>query len=486
MIASLLLVLLQAAQAEAEVDLLTLKDGTTRSGRVVSESPTQFVLETLIKGSKGQIVGSAKVTIEKAVVQSVQRASDAARRKAEDRSTAFGSRAQRRTEALAKMKVEAVSLDGLRGFRVEGAHCVLESTCEIAFTKDVALCLEEVFGAYRRFFDVRRNAGAKVKVHLFDDRDQYAAFQVRRHGGAVMNPAYYHSEQNYIAAFNMIQKAEERRVRSEIVTLERQIDTYRADLASAEKRLAFLAADYRRKIQDAAAEERRSIKADGGGGKDARLSAVDRQERELLAGLKTDASEIAKELAAEKKKAVEAIEANRKVIDQNEKLIGAQNRAMFETLYHEGFHAFAMNHLWEAAGAIEIPRWLNEGMASYFETSLVEGAELVHGAAHPGFLEICRAEAVSSGLLPVEKLLAGGPENFLVTHRSQAARSGLYYAESWALAHYLSTRVTRDQIAAYVGEVLAGRDPVKAFEKMAGKSCREVGADLKKHLDALR
>jgi hypothetical protein len=221
-IAALLLALLR----QEDVDVLTLKDGTTRAGRIVSESASQIVLEALIKGAKGQIVGSAKVSIEKDFIRSVQRASEEARRKAADRSTAFGSRAQRRTEALAKMKVEPLAVDGLRGFRVEGAHSVLESTCEVAFTKDVALCLEEVFGAYRKFFDVRRNAEAKVIVHLFDDKDQYAAFQVRRHGAAVMNPAYYHSEQNYIAAYNMVQKAEERRVRSEIVALERQIDTW--------------------------------------------------------------------------------------------------------------------------------------------------------------------------------------------------------------------------------------------------------------------
>jgi hypothetical protein len=481
-IAALLLALLR----QEDVDVLTLKDGTTRAGRIVSESGSQIVLEALIKGAKGQIVGSAKVTIEKDAIQSVQRASEEARKKAADRSTAFGSRGQRRTEALAKMKVEPLAVDGLRGFRVEGAHSVLESTCEVAFTKDVALCLEEVFGAYRKFFDVRRNAEAKVKVHLFDDKDQYAAFQVRRHGAAVMNPAYYHSEQNYIAAFNMVQKAEERRIRSEIVALERQIDTYRADLASAEKRLAFLAADYRKKIQDAAAEERRAIKADGEGGKDARLQALDRREKELLEGLKNEATDVAKGLAAEKKKAVEAIDTNRKVIDRNEKLLAAQNRVMFETLYHEGFHAFAMNHLWEAAGPREIPRWLNEGMAAYFEMSVVEGGELIHGAPHPGFLGICRDDAARSGLMPVEKLIVGGPEHFLVTHRSQAARSGLYYGESWALAHYLSTRATRERIAAYVSDVLAGQDPVKAFEKMAGRSCREVEAELKKHLDALR
>ena len=479
------LLLLAALQGE-DVDVLTLKDGGTRSGRIVSETATQFVFEVLIKGAKGQVVGSAKTVIEKEAVASVQRASEEARKKAADRSTAFGARGARRAEALAKMKLQAITVEGLSGFRVEGEHCILESTCDAAFTKDVALSLEDVMAAYRRFFEVRRHPERKLKVHLFADKDEYAAFQVRRHGSAVLNPAYYHPEENYVAAYNMIQRAEERRVRQEIVTLERQIDTYRADLATAEKRVAFIAGDYRKKIQDATAEDRRAIRADAGGAKDVRLAQVDRKEKELLESLKSDASEIQKELAAERKKAAAAVEANRQVIDKNEQVLARQNRAMFETLYHEGFHAFANNHLWEGAGQREFPRWLHEGMATYFEMSAVEGGELVHGAPHPEFVKVCRAEAVRSGLLPVEKIVTGGGDRFVVVHRSEARGSGLYYAESWALAHWLSTRATREQVAAYVADILSGADPLKAFEKLAGRPCREVDLEIKKHLDRLK
>lgn len=485
MLAALLAGLLQQANPE-DVDVLTLKDGSTRSGRILSEAGGQIVLEALIKGSKGQVVGTGKVTIDAAQVASIKRASDEARKKASDRSAAFGARGTRRAEALSRMKLEPATIDFLKAWRVEGSHVVLESTCDVTFTKDVALCLEEVFAAYRSFFDIRRNADKKVKVHLFADVERYRDFQVKRHGGAVMNPAYYHVEQNYIACYNLAQKGDERRIRDEIVALERQIETYRADLANAERRLAALAADLRRKIQEAAAEERRAIKADGAGGKDARLQAVNRRERELLESLKTEETDVAKELAAEKRKALEAIESNRKVIERNEKVLAAQNRAMFETLYHEGFHAFASNYLWEGSGKAEFPRWLHEGMATYFEMSVAEAGELVHGAPHAEFLKLCREENVRSGLLPLEKLLKGGGADFVVTHRSQTARSNLFYAQSWALAHYLSSRASKQAIAAYVNDILSGKDPVASFETLAGKPCREVEAELKKHLDSLK
>ena len=42
---------------------------------------------------------------------------------------------------------------------------------------------------------------------------------------------------------------------------------------------------------------------------------------------------------------------------------------------------------------------------------------------------------------------------------NDADRRTDYYAHSWALAHYLALRVTRDQLETYVNDVLAGKEP---------------------------
>jgi hypothetical protein len=473
-------------QAAPEADVVTLKDGTTRTGRILSESSSEIVLETFIKGAKGQVVGTAKQTIDKANVAKVERASEEARKKAADRSLAFGERGVRRAEALAKMRPVPAEIDGLSGFRVEGTHFVLETTAEVTFAKDVAVSLEEVFAAYRKYFDIRRNADRKVKVFVLSDKDEYARFQQRRHGDAILNAAYYHSKENYIAAYNMVQKEEERRVRAEILQLERAIEGFRAEVVTAERRVDSIALDLRRKVQAAAAAERRAIRAAGGPEAAARLQQVDRQEREILEDLKRQETDAQKQLGEARKKADEAIANNRKVIDRNEKVLAGQNRAMFELLYHEGFHAFAANFLWEGSAKAEFPRWLHEGMATYFEMSSVEGGELIHGTPHPAFHRIFREKAVLNALLPLEKLFSGGPEQFLVTHRSQAERSGAYYAQSWALAHFLASRATREQLAAYVADILAGKDGSAAFERMLGKPCRELEVDLREHIEGLK
>ena len=392
----------------------------------------------------------------------------------------------RRNEALVKIRPTPIEMQGARGFQVVGANFVLESTCEVGFVKDVALCLEEVFAAYRKYFDLRRNVDQKIKIYVLADQEEYVRFQTRRHGGAILNPAYYHTEENYIAAYNMIQREEERKVRAEIVRVENEIEKFKSDVTTAERKVDGLAKDFRKKITDAAWDARKAIRNDGAGNKEARLQEIDRQEKELLDNLKKQETEAQKELQDARKKANEAIAENRKIIERNEKVLANQNRLMFETLFHEGFHAFAANFLWQGSGQKEFPRWLHEGMATYFEVSVVEGGELIHGAPHPDLFRLYKEKAILNTLIPVDQVVTGGADKFLVVHRSQADRSTAYYMQSWALAHFVASTLKREQIATYVGDVLSGQDGVKAFEKMMGKPCRGVEADLKKHMDSLK
>src|SRR5262249_11218184 len=62
-------------------------------------------------------------------------------------------------------------------------------------------------------------------------------------------------------------------------------------------------------------------------------------------------------------------------------------RQLFQTLYHEAFHAYVGNFVYPPAGRGnpdgpgELPRWLNEGMAQVFETAVFEAGELRIGHA---------------------------------------------------------------------------------------------------------
>ena len=71
-------------------------------------------------------------------------------------------------------------------------------------------------------------------------------------------------------------------------------------------------------------------------------------------------------------------------------------------------------------------------------------------------------------------------------HYNESKKQSIFYAQSWALAHYLNGRVSREQIEAYVGEVLAGKDPVESFERLMGRSCAKVEEEIKAHLESLK
>lgn len=480
-----LLLLLGALQA-ADQDVLHLKDGTTRSGRIVSETPDEIVLETLIKGAKGQVVGTAKVTVARKDLDRVERTTDEARRQAEERSKNFGERGLRRYEALSKISPSPVRFQGLQGFRVTGSRFVLESSCDPAFVKDVAFCLEEIFGAYERTFGVRRNADRKVKVYMFADRLEYEFYNLHAVEGKISAVAYYCIPENTIAAYNLIEREKERAIRADILAAMEDIEKFRAQVQTVEKQIAALVPELRQKILDQMAELRRIVREDGKGNVDKRLYDIELQERKALADLKDGKSTGQVELQEARRRAAQEIEKGRKIIENNENVILQQNLAMFELLFHEGFHAFASNHLWEGSGKREFPRWLHEGMASYYESAVAEGGTLIHGAPHARFLKLLQEKLVLRTTFPLEKILRGGHEEFILSHPGDGGRRTLYYAQSWALCHFLHGRLSREQIEAYVAEVLAGKDPVESFERMMGRSCAKVDGELQAYLESLK
>ncbi len=483
-ILALALILLQAGPAPA--DVLVLKDGTTRSGRIISEDTREVVLESFIKNSKGQVVGTARVTLEKSAIERIDRVAGEAKRQAEERAKAFSERGVRRAQALANVHATPAKFEGREGYQVVGAHYILHATGDLTFVKDVAVCLDEVFTAYRRFFDVRRNEHRKVKVVVFSDRIEYDIYNLAKHGGTIAAVAYYHVPENTIAAYNLVEKEKEKLIRQETLDAQKDLERFRNEAQAVERRVVEFVKEIRQRIQEEAAELRRQIRSDGQGGKDQRIQEIDRREKQALEELRDGKAEVQRELQDARRKANAAIEKCSQVIEGNEKVVSGQNSAMFETLFHEGFHAFASNHLWEGSAQKEFPRWLHEGMACYFERSVVESGMLIHGASHPEFLKLMKERYILKTVLPVEKILRGGAEMFTLTHPSQTERRTVYYAQSWALVHYLSSRVTSKQIETFVNEVLSGKDAVEAFERLTGKTCRQVDDEMRVHLESLK
>ncbi|MFQ5877482.1 MAG: tetratricopeptide repeat protein [Acidobacteriota bacterium] len=93
-------------------------------------------------------------------------------------------------------------------------------------------------------------------------------------------------------------------------------------------------------------------------------------------------------------------------------------------VYHEFVHYFLNNNF------SDIPVWLNEGLAEYYTTLRVSGARVEIGRPLEEYADWLRRHR----MLPLPDLLA-------VTTRSreynEEKRQGAFYAQSWALVHYL-------------------------------------------------
>jgi Tfp pilus assembly protein PilF len=96
----------------------------------------------------------------------------------------------------------------------------------------------------------------------------------------------------------------------------------------------------------------------------------------------------------------------------------------YEVIYHEYTHAI-MNLNFR-----DLPVWLGEGLAELFANSQIQSKEVHVGTASRYHL----MELQQSRLIPVEALLVAGHDS---PYYNEANRATVFYAESWAIVHYL-------------------------------------------------
>jgi hypothetical protein len=465
------------ASGQVDRDILLLKDGTRKEGIIASETEDSVVLEVPLRGPKGETMGLGKTVVPKAQIQRIDRMPEGARAKARERLAAFNDRASLLSAALEKIRlVPEPLIEGRPGFKVEADVFVLHTTCPESLAKETTHALNQMFAAFQRHFSVRRNAGKKVNVYFFANRPEYDAFQTATTGGAVMNPAYYDPRANHIAAFNRVETAKAEAVRKAIVDAEKEIEACREKINKEEVRINKQVREIRAKLDEMATQAKRDARGDPKA-----EAEINRQKKEILEELKRREAEVREELNGYRKQMNDEMERNRGVVRSNRTVLANQSRAMYETLFHETFHAFAANYLWTEKDDGKLPHWLHEGMATYYERSVVEAGELIHGSVDPGMLELARRATV-----PLEKVVVAGGESFTVTHPQEIDRSNAHYASAWGLAHFLITRGTgKDKFEAYAKASQAG-DPKRAFEALAGKSIAQLEPEWRAYLMELK
>lgn len=105
----------------------------------------------------------------------------------------------------------------------------------------------------------------------------------------------------------------------------------------------------------------------------------------------------------------------------------ASDNLEFGTVFHEYVHEVVAANF----GSGRIPPWLNEGLATYFQTFQMTGERsATFGTPRPEYLALLN----SSPLIPWGEFFA--LDNFTL-HRDSANLRPVFYAQAWALAAYL-------------------------------------------------
>ncbi len=134
-----------------------------------------------------------------------------------------------------------------------------------------------------------------------------------------------------------------------------------------------------------------------------------------------------------------------------------------EVLFHEYIHLVAA-HRWPG-----LPLWFEEGLAQLYQTFRLDRGRASLGLEIPEH----RGWLASHRLMPLEELLA-------VTRSSprynEREKKGAFYAESWALVHYLvlGDETRRPQLIRYLDLVRRGAGVADAFEQAFGEAPREL------------
>ena len=140
------------------------------------------------------------------------------------------------------------------------------------------------------------------------------------------------------------------------------------------------------------------------------------------------------------------------------------------------FHEYA--HLLLHGAARSIPLWLDEGLAEYYSTYALDadGRRVEIGRPIVWHVALLR-----NRIVPLADLIAVDHASPLYNERD---RKSIFYAEAWALAHYLMTAMPGGPAAInrYAGAIASGTDPPTAFVDAFHKTPAALEKDLRAYV----
>jgi tetratricopeptide (TPR) repeat protein len=143
------------------------------------------------------------------------------------------------------------------------------------------------------------------------------------------------------------------------------------------------------------------------------------------------------------------------------------------------FHEYS--HLLVGTAVRSVPVWLNEGLAEYFSTFRLKagGKSANIGVAIGPHVQLLRQR-----FLPLSQLLTVDQSSDLY---NEGERRSIFYAESWALTHFLMTELPSGQslLNQYAAAIAAGGQPEEVFTATFGMTPAAFEPKLRNYLRGL-
>lgn len=318
------------------------------------------------------------------------------------------------------------------GLTYASEHFVLISNARENIVRRAALRLEQIYEAYARHLPPRRQRATRVQIVLVRSTAEYRQM-LKKQVGDLLNPAYFDPATNQIVCATDLQ-----------------------ELADELDRL-------HKKHQE--------------------LSTLLRQQQAALYKIyKTNPPDEAKQKLVQLQLKIKSAD------EENAKTFAKATRRLFQTLYHEAFHAYLAGFVYPP-GENEVPCWLNEGLAQIFETGILEAGELRVGHADLERLKRVMEALRKEQFVSVADLLKADSDKFLVSHAESQQVSDEYYLGSWALAYYLTFehwKLGTPELDEYVRSSSNRTEPLETFAKLVGVPLPAFEESFRRYLRALR
>ena len=142
----------------------------------------------------------------------------------------------------------------------------------------------------------------------------------------------------------------------------------------------------------------------------------------------------------------------------------------FMVVYHEYIHYYLGNNV------PDVPLWVQEGLAEFYSTFDVRAGRAEIGRPVENHLLYLS----QSKLIPLNELFEIDTSS---SDYNEGRRQGTFYAQSWALVHYLLTdEQRRDRFGDYVTSIARGTDPTEAFQRAFALDYATLEKEIEKYV----